>query len=206
MARRSPRLSTGLWIVGLVVVAAGFGAVAASVFRDQSTVASFARTPVGCETIVEVERSALFHVYLETRGRIDDIGDCTNDDRVYDVNVDGPVGLQVTDPSGRTIEVVPLSTEVSYELPDYAGVAIATVRLEAGERYRVQVVAEDPRAVVAIGRRVVPVESGWALAGAITVMAGGAVLVAAIVVTTVTRRRRRRGPWAPPTLDDRAVW
>ena len=200
------RAATWAWIVGAIVTAAGFGTVVASIFSDQSTVAEFARTPVGCVTTIEADESADLFVYVETRGRVDDIGDCTNDGRSYDVELESEITVTILDATGEPIDQFPVVDEVSYDLPDFAGRAIALVRLENGESYDVVVESDGLGPVIAIGRRVVPVESGLAIAGAIVVMVGGAVMVVALVLTVVGRRRRTRGPWAPPTLDDRAVW
>lgn len=208
-ARRSRvprRAATWAWIVGAIVTAAGFGTVVASIFSDQSTVADFARTPVGCVTTIEADASATLYVYVETRGRVDDIGDCTNDGRSYDVVQESEITVTILDATGEPIDQFPVLDEASYDLPDYAGRAIALVSVEGDERYDVVVESDGLGPVVAIGRRVVPVESGLAITGAIVVMVGGAVMVVALVLTVVGRRKRTRGPWAPPTLDDRAVW
>lgn len=206
MRRAIRRVSTWLWIAGAVVTAAGLGAVFASVFSDQSKVAGFARVPVGCVTTIGVNETTRLHVYVETRGRLDDIGECRNDDRSYDVEPRGDIGVSVIDGDGAAIDVEPIGDRVSYDLPDFAGTAIATVRLEGGAEYRVQVVSDDPAAVVAIGPRVVPVESGLAVTGAIVVMFGGTLFIAALVATWLMRRRRAHGPWAPPDPADRAVF
>lgn len=206
MPRAIRRVSTWLWIGGAVVTAAGLGAVFASVFADQSTVAGFARVPVGCVTTIAVNEATRLHVYVETRGRLDDVGECGNDDRSYEVEPRGDIGVMVIDGDGAVIDVEPIGERVAYDLPDYAGTSIGTVRLESGVPYRVQVESDDPSAVVAVGRRVVPVESGLAVAGAIVVMIGGTLVIAALVATWVTRRRRARGPWAPPDPADRAVF
>ncbi|MEN9804108.1 MAG: hypothetical protein RIS41_955 [Actinomycetota bacterium] len=204
--RRPRRASTWTWIVGVIVTAAGFGTVVASIFADQSTVADFARVPVGCVTTFEADASATLFVYVETRGRIDDIGECSNDDRTFDVEFDSEIVVNVSDASGQAVDQFPIFEVVSYDLPDYAGRAIGSLTVEEDRRYDVTVESESLGPVVAIGRRVVPNESGLAIAGAITVMVGGAVLVIALVIALVSRRRRSRGPWAPPTLDDRAVY
>ena len=205
-SRLPRRAATWTWIVGAIVTAAGFGTVVASIFSDQSTVAEFARTPVGCVTTIEADESATLYVYVETRGRVDDIGDCTNDGRSYDVEQESEITVTILDAAGEPIDQFPVVDEASYDLPDYAGRAIALVRVEDDQRYDVVVESNGLGPVVAIGRRVVPVESGLAITGAIVVMVGGAVMVVALVLSVVGRRRRTRGPWAPPTLDDRAVW
>jgi hypothetical protein len=200
------RASTWTWIAGVVITAAGFGTVVASIFTDQSTVAEFARVPVGCVTTIEADESATLYVYVETRGRIDDIGDCSNDGRSYDVDFDSEITVNVSDESGRAVDQFPIFEVVSYDLPDYSGRAIGSLTVEDGGRYDVSVESESLGPVVAIGRRVVPNESGLAITGAITVMVGGGVLLLALVMAVVSRRRRSRGPWAPPSLDDRAVF
>ena len=200
------RAATWAWIVGAIVTAAGFGTVVASIFSDQSTVAEFARTPVGCVTTIEADESATLYIYVETRGRVDDIGNCTNDGRSYDVPLESEITVTILDEAGATIDQFPVGETVAYDLPDYAGRAMSLVTVENGERYDVVVESNGLGPVVAIGRRVVPVESGLAITGAVVVMVGGAVMVVALVLTVVGRRRRTRGPWAPPTLDDRAVW
>lgn len=198
------RRTTWAVVMGAVVTGAGFGMVTASVLDDQSTVGDFARAPVGCETTFETERSGTLYVYVETRGRIDDIGDCNNDGRTYDVEFVANVVVRVTDESGGTVEIGSVDQATSYDLPDYSGRAIGRLTLDGGERYRVLVESDALGPVVAIGGRVVPNESPLAIAGAITVMVGGAVVVIALAVAVVTKKRRRRGPWAPPTLNDRA--
>ncbi len=206
-SRRSRwRVATWSWIVGAVVVAAGFGTVIASIFRDQSTVSDFARTPVGCVTTFEAATTTNLYVYVESRGRIDDVGDCSNDDRSYERADESTVSVTITDEDGREIDQGPIVESVAYDLPDYAGTAIARLPVESGQRYRVLLESDDLGPVVAIGVRVVPVESTLAIIGAVIVMIGGAVLVIALVVGLVSRRRRRREPWAPPTLEDRAAY
>lgn len=198
--------ATWIAIIGSVITAAGFGTVLASIFSDQASVSDFARTPVGCVTTIEVDDTATLYVYVETRGRIDDIGDCSNDDRTYDIDGDAGVTVTVLDDAGRAVDLQPLAEMVSYDLPDFAGRAIARVSLDRTARYDVVVESDNLGPVVAIGERVVPIESGLAIAGAITVMVGGTVLIVALVIALVSRRRRSRGPWAPPTLDDRATF
>lgn len=205
-SRLPRRAATWTWIIGAVVIAGGFGTVIASIFSDQSTVAGFARAPVGCVTTFEADESATLYVYVETRGRVDDIGDCDNDDRSYDVELESEITVNIRDEAGDLIDQFPIVEQVSYELPDYSGRAIALVMVEDDERYDVVVESNGLGPVVAIGPRVVPVESGLAIAGAIVVMVGVVLLGVALVVGVVSRRRRARGPWAPPTLEDRAVW
>jgi hypothetical protein len=180
--------------------------VIASIFADQSTVSGFARAPVGCVTTIEVDEPVMLYVYVETRGRVDDIGDCDNDDRSYEVEIESEIAVNFVDEAGDTIPQIPIDEEVSYDLPDYAGRAIGRVVVENGERYDVVVESNGLGPVVAIGQRIVPVESGLAIAGAIVVMVGVVLLGVALVISAVSRRRRARGPWEPPTPDDRAVW
>lgn len=206
-SRRSRwRVATWFWIVGAVVVAAGFGTVIASIFSDQSTVSDFARTPVGCVTTFEAAETTTLYVYVESRGRIDDVGDCSNDDRSYDRAEESAITVTIADVDGRVVDQSPIVESVDYDLPDFAGSAIARLPVERGQRYRVLLESDDLSPVVAIGPRVVPVESTLAIIGAVVVMAGGVILVIALVMSLVSRRRRRREPWAPPTLEDRAAY
>lgn len=210
MARMARRRSTTLWIIGAVLTAAGFGVVLSSIFRDQARVADFVRVPAGCVTTFETAESGRYYVYLERRGRIDDIGDCSNDEREFDVaEPETPVLTWRDGGNDADFEaplVLPVTDPASYDLPDFSGRAVAVVDLEARVAYSVVLDTDDPATVVAIGERVVPVESGLAIGGAITVMGGGAVLVAALIVTVTSRRRRTNGPWAPPDPSDRAVF
>lgn len=204
---RRRRRSTWALIVAAVVTLAGFAVVIVSIFRDQSVVADFIRVPAGCEVVVTSEVETTVFVYSETRGRIGDIGDCSNDGRSYDI-AGRPLAVVTVrsgddDPSFADPSVWPVF-DVSYDLPDYAGRATASFTMKAGRRYAIGVESDDLADVVAVGRRVDPLESTLAIVGASSTMAGVGLGVVALVIRTVGRRRRRRGPWAPPRLADRA--
>lgn len=202
------RRSTWVLVVAAIVTVAGFATVIASIFRDQSIVSDFVRVPVGCEGIMTVDVDTTVYAYVETRGRIGDIGDCSNDDRSYDI--DGrPTPSFTVRSADDTVDfaapwVMPAGSGVSYDLPDYSGRAVSSFTMEAGRQYAISVESDDLADVVAFGRRVVPVESALAITGAVTVMIGVTVGIVGAVSTAIGRRRRRRGPWAPPTLADRA--
>lgn len=202
------RRSTWVLIVATVVIVAGFATVITSIFRDQSIVGDFVRVPVGCEGVMTVDVDTTVYAYVETRGRIDDIGDCSNDDRSYDISGRPAPSFTIRsaddDPDFAAPFVAPADSGVTYDLPDYSGRAVASFTMEAGRRYAVGVESQDVADVMAFGRRVVPVESPVAIAGAVAVMIGVTMLIIGIVATSVGRRRRRRGPWDPPQLADRA--
>ena len=202
------RRSTWVLVVAAIVTVAGFATVIASIFRDQSIVSDFVRVPVGCEGIMTVDVDTTVYAYVETRGRIGDIGDCSNDDRSYDIDGRPTPSFTVRsaddDVDFAAPWVMPAGSGVSYDLPDYSGRAVSSFTMEAGRQYAISVESDDLADVVAFGRRVVPVESALAITGAVTVMIGVTVGIVGVVSTTIGRRRRRRGPWAPPTLADRA--
>lgn len=202
------RRSTWVLVVAVIVTVAGFATVIASLFRDQSIVGDFVRVPVGCEGIMTVDVDTTVYAYIETRGRIADIGDCSNDDRSYDISGRPTPSFTVRsaddDPDFAAPFVVPAGSGVSYDLPDYSGRAVGSFTMEAGRRYAISVESQDLADVMAFGRRVAPVESPLAITGAVAVMVGVVAGIVGAVATSVGRRRRRRGPWAPPQLADRA--
>ncbi len=200
--------STWVLVVAIAVIVAGFATVITSIFRDQSIVGDFVRVPVGCEGIMTVDVDTTVYAYVETRGRIDDIGDCSNDDRSYDISGRPAPSFTVRsadeDSDDSAPFVVPAGSGVSYDVPDYSGRAVASFTMEAGRRYAIVVESDDLADVMAFGRRVVPVESPVAITGAVVVMIGVTMLIIGVVASSIGRRRRRRGPWAPPRLADRA--
>lgn len=204
---RQWRRSTWALVVAVIVTVGGFVTVIVSIFRDQSVVADFVRVPAGCEVVVTSEVDTTVYLYNETKGHVGDIGDCSNDDRSYDISGRPLAVTTVRSPDGAPdLEapfVVPVF-DVSYDLPDYAGRAVSSFTMQAGRQYAIGVESDDLADVVAVGRRVDPLESSLAIAGASSVMAGVGIGVVALVTRAVGRRRRRRGPWAPPQLADRA--
>lgn len=200
--------STWVLVVATAVIVAGFSTVITSIFRDQSIVGDFVRVPVGCEGIMTVDVDTTVYAYVETRGRIDDIGDCSNDDRSYDISGRPAPSFAVRsadeDSEFAAPFVAPAGSGVSYDVPDYSGRAVASFTMEAGRRYAIVVESDDLADVMAFGRRVVPVESPVAITGAVVVMIGVTMLIVGVVASSIGRRRRRRGPWAPPRLADRA--
>lgn len=202
------RRATWVLVVAAIVTVAGFATVIASIFRDQSIVGDFVRVPVGCEGIMTVDVDTEVYAYVETRGRIADIGDCSNDDRSYDISGRPTPSFTVRsadgDPDFVAPFVAPAGSGVSYDLPDYSGRAFGSFTMEAGRQYAISVESDDLADVMAFGRRVVPVESPLAITGAVVAMIGVVMGIVGVVTTSIGRRRRRKGPWAPPSLADRA--
>ena len=201
------RRSTWVLVVAAIFTLAGFATVIVSIFRDQSVVADFVRVPAGCEVVVTSDVDTTMYVYNETRGRIGDIGECSNDDRSYDIAGRPLAATTIRWSDGDSDSAAPVVRpvfDVSYDLPDFAGRAVSSFTMRAGRRYSIGVESDDLADVVAVGRRVDPLESSLAIAGASSVMAGVGLGIVAMVARAVGRRRRRRGPWAPPRLADRA--
>ncbi|MGA1162553.1 MAG: hypothetical protein ACO3V4_05685 [Ilumatobacteraceae bacterium] len=202
------RRSTWVLMVAALVTVVGFATVITSVFRDQSIVGDFVRVPVGCEGVMTVDTDTTVYAYVETRGRIGDIGDCSNDDRSYDISGRPTPTFVVRSaddaPDFEAPWVVPAGSGVTYDLPEYSGRAVGSFTMEAGRRYAISVASDDLADVLAFGRRVVPVESPMAITGAVMVMLGVVMGIIGVVATSMSRRRRRRGPRAPPRLADRA--
>ncbi|MBU3690041.1 MAG: hypothetical protein B7C54_07080 [Acidimicrobiales bacterium mtb01] len=210
------KASTRLWALGALLTSAGFGSAVASILRDQSVVESFVRMPAECATTVRVANSGDFVVYYENKGIVGEVGGCSNDDRSYDNEPFDPdaseddtsvsVTLNITDDSGESIvPAILLGERAEYRTPDYEGTAIFTVSLEADRDYTFDVQADDPSAVVSLGREV-NTTSGVLLLTGVGLIVVGAPLLAIGVVKAARQRRRRRTvvDWSAPSPEDRA--
>lgn len=220
MKRRS--VAFWLWWIGGILAVAGIGVAVASVLRDSSRVADFARVPAGCASTIEISEKGRYYLYSENLAEVPEIGSCSNDGRSVDLERAPEVSIEVTDESGEFVDLLP-SGDASYSLPDHEGRSVARVDLQAGETYVVEVSSDNDQAVVAIGPRLVPEEQPLLVAGAVIVLVSIVVLVVAFVFTMRGRRRRTMPPfpdewgqrttpdgsmadgntWLPPTADDR---
>lgn len=197
-SRRGRRVGAGV-LVGLVAVVVGLATMLLAGVARTSTVEGFARAPVGCTTTLQFDRVGVFTVYLETKGRLDEVtGDCSLSGGSYD-HSDGAVsvGVALTDQSGEPVPVQETGLTRSYDTGAFRGRSLGIVNIARSGEYQLSVQSDASDVVVAVGgspdkeSRLLTV---LGVAVALLGVAGGALLALS------GRRRPPPGPAPRPTL------
>lgn len=211
----SSRKSRGiLWVVGGVLAIGGV-AVGVEVLRaTEDKIADMVRTPSGCTSNVRFTGTGEFFVYVETKGVVGDLGDCGNDERVYQFDRVPDAEVTISSIDGADVELND-DTTIDYDTNDFAGSSVYSFSVSRADEF-VVTVSGDSDAVVAVGRNVAPEAQLAFMIAAFTMLAGIIVMITALVQTLSSRRRTQRAPlvvnyadgtmtWAPPSSEDRAI-
>jgi hypothetical protein len=181
-SRRAPLVAAGV-IVAIVGLVAGVGLWIAAGQRLDDAVSGLARATVGCETVLDFDTGGEYIVFIETRGRIDDVrGDCGGDD-VFEWGGSGDelptARLTLTDPDGDDV-TLRRRAGVRYGVGEYEGASVRSVTIDEGGDHTLAVESDDDDFAVAVGRDpndgVGALRLGAVLAG-ITGSIGGIILV-----------------------------
>jgi hypothetical protein len=208
--RRSGRLILGgvVVLVGLLVAAAALWT--AGTQRRADNVASFARAPIGCDTTLDFERSGTFLLFVETTGRIDELGGRCNAVLDYDRAADEVLadviapGLSLSGPDGARLDILE-APGVSYAVDGFSGTATWSVDIETPGDHVLSVmpIGGEPMAI-AVGRSVdegVGVLRWSAVAAAITALiVGGGLIIAG------SRRAPTPDEPSAPWVPDAPTW
>lgn len=199
----APRRSSALVWIGLAAVIMGLvGAVILFVLGQQratDAVERLARAPVGCDTTLEFSGTGSFVVYVETRGRVDQLdGGCeapTTYDRRTATTPDATIEL--TGPDGDQV-AIDSSEAAGYDTDQFTGEPVGEVRIETSGRHLVRVTSDDDDFVVAIGRDPTSADTPFTVAAALVGLAG---LISAATMLAIARARRRIEPSDEPPVD-----
>ncbi len=149
----------GLIIFGLIVlivgVLGGGAVVAKSMSNYESAVKALARAPVGCTTTLVFDKPATFTIYLETKGKVSDLGgDCQANGASYAHTGDKlpKVSLTLAVSSSGTEVDLQRGTTASYNVSGYVGVGYRTVKIADAGDYRLNVVSDESDFAVSIGK------------------------------------------------------
>ena len=129
-------------------------------------------------------------MYVETKGRVEDLGGCDNDDRVYDLDDAPSVDVNVRRVSGSDIELTP-DDSVRYSGPAGVGESVARVDLPDAGRYIIEVRSAETAAVVTLGRDAA-IENNPLLRAAVVVVLTSILLLTIAIIATIRGRRRAR--------------
>ncbi|HEY3484648.1 MAG TPA: hypothetical protein VGK49_04650 [Ilumatobacteraceae bacterium] len=207
----------GLGILGLFLVivgiAGGLALYVVSQSRYDDAVDDLVRAPVGCDTTLEFTDTGTFFVFVETRGRLDEIrGDCAAPS-TYSRSSDGApdVTVEMFDDDGEPIEIRDVG-RITYDTDVFEGESHGQVEIAERGTVVVRVTspefADDPGGadfVIAVGRNPDDVANP-VLYGAVAVGIGGIAVGAVLLAFSGMRTRRRTrepqfpgptSPWAP---------
>jgi hypothetical protein len=184
-------------IFGLVLLLAGIfggGAVVAKGGSNyESAVKSLARAPVGCTTTLVFDKPSTYTVYVETKGTLSELsGDCEANGGSYTHPGDKlpRVSMSLVDGNGDEVDLQRGAT-ASYDVDDYEGTAVRTVRIPEAGTYRLNVESDESDFAVAIGKN--PKEDNELM-----LVIGGSValggLVLGLLLFLLGLRRRRPDP------------
>jgi hypothetical protein len=170
--------------------------------RRADNVATFARAPVGCDTILAFEATGTFVLFAETSGEFDQLaGECDADSR-YDRDSDDvpDVMLALLGPNGDPIDI-DAADPTDYDVDGFVGTAVGAVEIETPGDH---VLTVEPTGgapfAVAIGRSP---DEGVALLrwGAVVAAISGLVLGGIFLVLGSRRPPAPTAPAAPWTPD-----
>ena len=167
----------------------------------EDAVKSLARAPVGCTTTLVFDKPATFTIYIETKGKLGDLGgDCQATGSSYEHPGDKlpKVSLSlVTSSSGDELDLQ-RGTTAAYNVAGYVGTGYRTVKIEQAGNYRLNVESDDSDFAVSIGKnpkddsdKLKTIGGGVAL--------GGVVLGLILLLLGLRRRRPEVAPAGPAT-------
>jgi hypothetical protein len=190
----------GLIVLGLVLliggVLGGGAMVAKSMSNYKAAVKALARAPVGCTTTLVFDKPATFTIYIETKGKLGDLGgDCEANGASYEHSGDKLPKVSLTlvaSSSGDEVDLQRGAT-ASYDVDGYVGSGYRTVKIEEAGNYRLNVESDDSDFAVSIGKN--PKDDSDLLK-----TIGGAVALGGVVLglTFLLIGLRRRRPEAAP--------
>ena len=150
--RRSWQIALGVGLLlGFLAAAVGLW-IGANRLYDNN-VAGFARSPVGCDTTLDFDRTGEFFLYVETTGQLDGMrGDC-GASTTYERKGEPPqVQVVLRDPSGEVVQIES-SPGLHYDTGEYVGRSFRTVQIaDLGGHILTVGTVEGAEFVVAIGR------------------------------------------------------
>jgi hypothetical protein len=201
----------GLIILGLILLIGGFFGGGAIVYKGMSNyedaVKALARAPVGCETTLVFDKPATFTIYIETKGKLGDLGgDCEANGSSYEHSGDKlpKVSLTLTMTSSGDELDLQRGTTASYDAAGYVATGYRTVKIEEAGNYRLNVESDDSDFAVSIGKD--PKQDSDQLKTIGGAVALGGVVLGLIFFLLGLRRRRpqfasteARSPAGPPT-------
>jgi hypothetical protein len=204
-ARRSGRLVAIGAIVLVVLLVAAAALWRAGGQRRADNVASFARAPVGCDTTLDFERGGTFVLFIETTGRIDELGGECDAPLDYDRDTDAGLadqlqpGLSLTGPDASPVDIAD-APGGDYDVDGFVGTATWSVDIDTpGDHVLTVAPVGGAPFAIAVGRSV---DEGVALLR----WAAVATAIAALVIgggLLVTGSRRVAAPsdvpapWVP---------
>ena len=208
-----------LWLAGIALMVGGFAVAIRGVEQNNQLIERLVRTPTGCSSTVDVASAGTYYVYVETKGRVEDLGGCDNDDRVYDLDDAPSVDVNVRRVSGSDIELTP-DDSVRYSGPAGVGRSVGRIEVTEAGRYIIEVRSAETAAVVTLGRDAA-IENNPLLRAAVVVVLTSILLLTIAIIATIRGRRRARTlsgtvvvygtnesdpmvTWAPPRPEDRA--
>lgn len=211
----STRRSRGvLWLVGGTLAIGGVVVGVEVMRRTEGLIADMVRTPAGCSSTVRFTGTGEYFVYIETTGVVGDLGSCSNDERVYDLDKAPDAEVSITSVSGSVVDMND-DRSIDYDTNEFSGVSVYSFEVDRADEY-VVTVSGDADAVAAIGRNAATEAQPAFIVAAVTTLIGTVLLVTALIQTLSSRRRTTRAPlvvnyadgtttWAPPTPEQRAV-
>lgn len=197
MARKGMVL-TGV-AVGIAGVVVGGGLAVAAVLIEGQTVEGFARAPVGCTTTLEFDTADTFTLFVETEGRVADLGgDCATSGTDYSRTDATPPQVELT-LVDRDDASVPLgaANDFAYDTADFVGTSFATVDIAAAGTYRLTVTSDDTDFAIAVGRDP-GADSAIYLAAGLTIGGLGVLIGAVLMVLGAVAKPPTQVPPAPP--------
>jgi hypothetical protein len=196
----------GMILFGIILLLAGLlggGAmVAKSMSNYEDAVKSMARAPVGCTTTLVFDKLGSFTLYIETKGKLTDIGgDCdANADYEHSGDKLPRVSLTLLDAGGDEVDLERGATG-SYDVSGYKGSAVRKVQIDEAGTYRLNVESDDTDFAVSIGKN--PKEDSDLLKTIGGAVALGGLILGLMFLLLGLRRRRpdavpAAGVGAPP--------
>jgi hypothetical protein len=184
-ARRPGPSVAGYWVAGVLAVLTPVAAIAAlllGLYAVSERTDGFARAPVPGAVTVTVDEPQTLVIYLErTTAAPGDLG----------------ARVTVTGPDGAAVQVGPYDGELTYELGDRAGTALATFRADAPGRYTARGAGQTgATSSMAVGGDLAPLIAVGVLAPFVIGAVGVALAVGTAIVTYVRRSSASRRPAA----------
>jgi len=147
----------GWWLIaGIIVLVVGIGGAVglwlAANARLESAVDGLARGPVGCDTVLDFDKTGDFLVFIETEGAIDAVrGECNFDSTVDWSGDELPnATVTITGPDGEEVEIAP-DDGVDYDAGGSQGSSIGTVTIEQSGDHLLRVQSDDEGFYVSVG-------------------------------------------------------